>query len=777
MKTIRLRVRARLASAAAVAAAAGLLLAGLPGLHSYADAAPKPLDPGMPCKDYYSLADDIQAISKLPEFDASRAKSQWDTYDYENPGKKWDGLQAPSEADVARLKDLPRQPPKSKPVDRIWWTWLRAKEKNPNAWGDFDTWRDVRLIRNAGNDPRGKAFEKKVIKDHGLTGPEWICQKEVEFTDPDTGKTYRRQLDAYNTRTKQILEIKSNGSPDPKQIPKDVAWSKDPKWSDSKMKYVYAEPQDKSARDLKETLRKNAGAGRVTEYNYRSDRVEQAPSGGTRSRSTLMQPPGQSGISRGGATDLIRESRPNPKSMADFLNQKNAADPSRLSPRGPGGIDFTTLELRYVGKPVKGKGLDYGFSATDDPTEHSGWGGKAKSQLISDAFFTWLALTPDKFWVNLNPDQPDRVMDDKFASTDAGRVLLEADLQMKHDFFKTMDPKTDLGKRFWAALPREDGRPCFGGIRNWIEPKPAQVREQDGGIYILDAPLRLKSTPQDFSTQPGGEAICHPSDAERQQAQAVIDRMIVPAVEKTVNTAPQYADLRRVYTARVAAEWIRLQDAKSPTDYHKVVNSDDVKSWPLRAPNQNWDKDELFQRYRKIFLNGEFTYDVDTAQGVMVYIVGGVDFSKAPKRNIPKVTFTTQHRYLPRQTRTSVKTLTDDAKDDGLDLLGGNTNATDTGTGGGNPPKPSPTPTPSHKPTQTPTGKPTGVPSQTSSPLPTASAGTSGNPVPPTGGGNDGGGLADTGTQVSIVAGLAVLLLGSGATLMWLKRRRESARR
>ncbi|MEH0542582.1 hypothetical protein QA802_05680 [Streptomyces sp. B21-105] len=55
-------------------------------------------------------------------------------------------------------------------------------------------------------------------------------------------------------------------------------------------------------------------------------------------------------------------------------------------------------------------------------------------------------------------------------------MLLEAaDLQMKHDFYKAMDPKTDLGKRYWAALPKESGRPCMPGPRNWIGPKPVQV--------------------------------------------------------------------------------------------------------------------------------------------------------------------------------------------------------------------------------------------------------------------------------------------------------------
>ncbi|MFD9601084.1 LPXTG cell wall anchor domain-containing protein [Streptomyces sp. NPDC059970] len=753
----------------------GLALTGVPGLTGYAGAAPrppKPLEPGIPCKEYYELADDIQAIAQLPEFDASRDKSRWDTYEYENPGKKWDGLGPPSQADIDRLEKLEKQPPKSKPIDRVYWTWLKARESNSNAWGDWSHWRDVRLIRNAGNDPRGKAFEKKVIKDHGLTGPEWICQKEVEFKDPDTGKTYRRQLDAYNTKTGQILEIKSNGQPDPKQIPKDIAWSKDKSWRHTSMKYIYAEKQEKSAIDLKEELRRNAGANRVTEYNYRSDKVEKAPSGGVRAKSTNMQPPGRPATTGGGANDLIRESRPNPKSMGEFLNRKNAADPNRLSPRGPGGVDFTTLELRYVGKPVKGKGLDYGFSAKEDPEEKSGWGGKEKAQLISDAFLTWLALTPDKFWVNLNPDEPNRVMDAQFGKTDAGRILLEADLRMKHDFFRTMDPKTDLGKRFWASLPKVDGRPCFAGIRNWIEPKTATVREQDGGIYILDAPLKLKSTPQDFATDPGGERICNPSKAERDQAQQVIDRMIVPEVEKTINTAPQYADLRRVYTARVAAEWIRLQDAKTPTDYRKIINSNDVKAWPLRAPNQNWDKNELFQEYRKIFLNGEFQYDVDTAEGVMVYIVGGVDFSKQPKRDITKTRFTAEHRYLPRQTRTSVKTLTDNAKDNdsNLLLLGGNTTSTDIG-GGGDGPGPDPTPTKPGEPTGKPTDKPT-TPGPAHS-TPPATGGHSGGQNDP----DPGGGLAHTGsdTPIGLIAGIAAALAALGGGLIWWKRRRTAA--
>ncbi|WP_427919909.1 hypothetical protein [Streptomyces sp. cg40] len=751
------RLRALRRSVVGLACASVLTLTGLPGLTS-ADAAPRPLDPGKRCDELYGLPGATGPTVGLPAFDASRATSQWDTYSYVNPAKEWDGLGAPSAAKQAALSELTRAP--AAQPDRVWWRWLQQKDKYPN----FADYRDAVFIPNSGNDPRGKAFEQKVIKDHGLVGPDWICQKEVEFKDPDTGKTYRRKLDAYNTRTKQILEIKSNGSPDRTQIPKDLAWAKDPAWKDSRVKYVFAEPQKADAKKFLGDMRQLAG-NRVTEYNYRTDRVELAPRGGQRATSSLMEPPGQSGSgTRGGLTDLIRESRPTPKTMADYLNARNAANTGGL-PRGPGGVDFSTLDLKYVGKPVRGKGVDFAFDAKEDATEQSGWGGKAKSQLISDAFFTWLALTPDKFWVNLNPDEPDRIMDAKFGRTDAGRVLLEADLRMKHDFYKAMDPSTDLGKRYWAALPKVDGKPCMPGLRNWIEPKTAQVREQDGGIYILDTPLRLKSTAQTTVTPGPGEPICTPDAAQTAAAQRVIDSMIVPAVEKTINTAPQYADLRRVYTARVAAEYIRQQDARSPTDYHAIINSGDASRWPLRAPNQNWTREALFQKYRYIYTHGEFTYDVPANGTVLVYIVGGVDLSKQPKQNVSKVSFTAQHRYLPRQTETSVKTVTDNTDTTGQLLLGANTAADDTGT---STPTPTPTPTPTHtgKPTPTPTHSGGGGGGSTPAPAPTT-------PAP----GEPGGDLAHTGndTPVGLISGIAGVLAVAGGALVWWMRRRRAA--
>ncbi|MEU9113269.1 hypothetical protein AB0D04_16170 [Streptomyces sp. NPDC048483] len=791
------RMAALLRTAVAVACASIMSLGALTPLAQAAPRPPKPLDPGMPCFEYYDLLEDMAGIVDLPDGDHARPESQRDSYEYENPAKKWDGLGPPSPEEEARLGKLKRKPPKSKPLDRIYWTWINAK-KTPKTrvWDDWSHWRDARLIRNAGNDPRGKAFEKKFIKDHGLTSKNWLCQKEVIFTDPDTGLPHRRQLDAYNEKAGKIIEIKSNGKMSKDQMPKDRAWAKDPKWKGTSWQNVFAEPQKGETVTFIEKQKEIAKAnGRtVSTYDYHSDQIEKAPAGctpstgtgtmtlaaaqkpcGVRYKSKDMQAPGRPGIAGGGANDAIRESRPTPKDMQEYLKRKNLANPG-LSPRGPGGVDFTSLELRYVGKPVKGKGLDYSYSAKEDPSEQSGWGGKAKSQLISDSFLTWLSLSPEKFWVNLNPDQPDKIMDTTFGKTDAGRVLLEADLALKKDFAQAANPTKYPGAdTYWKSLPRNGkGEPCWFQVRQWIEPKEAVVREEKGGIHILDTPLAVKAQYLKINNMPGNDSVylCDFNKAQTKATERRMNRLIMPEIEKRVNTLPRYADLRRVYTARVAAEFIRQQDAITPTDYHKLINSNDITATPLRAPNQDWTRQKVYDAYIESLKKGEETWEHDAGGGRYTFTVGGVDFSKQPKRNMGPVRFRVEHRDLPKQTHTSVKTLTDNAKsnDGNLLLLGGNTATNDgsTGGGGGGGDKPTPTPKP------TPTDKPTGHPS---TPAPDPSTPGGGDHSGPPATKDPDGDLAHTGsdTPIGLISGIAAAVVAAGAGLVCWMRRRKTA--
>jgi hypothetical protein len=199
----------------------------------------------------------------LPQGDASRVKDLWDQYKYVNPGMEFDGLnptQAELDAAGKDYKKYGHDDPR-----RIY-----ARFNAQKRWTDFDDYLIKQYIPNQGNDPRGEAFEKKVVKGMGLAGPDWICQKEVYFTEPDTGERHKRVLDAYNKKTREIVEMKSNGKPDGSQTRADKAWARHKGWKSYKYTFVFGEQQKSEARtfmkDMKQTAGKDAlGRDRVRE--------------------------------------------------------------------------------------------------------------------------------------------------------------------------------------------------------------------------------------------------------------------------------------------------------------------------------------------------------------------------------------------------------------------------------------------------------------------------------------------------------------------------------
>ncbi|MBO3677379.1 hypothetical protein [Streptomyces sp. NEAU-YJ-81] len=184
----------------------------------------------------------------------------------------------------------------------------------------------------------------------------------------------------------------------------------------------------------------------------------------------------------------------------------------------------------------------------------------------------------------------------------------------------------------------------------------------------------------------------------------------------------------------------------------------------LRAPNQDWDKQQVFDKYRKIFTEGEFKYELTKGQEVWVITVGGVDFSKAPKRNITRTQFNLEHRGLDKTTKTSTGAETT-YQDTETTYLGGTSGKLP----GGDDPTPTPTPTPTDKPTDKPTDQPT-----TPAPDPSTPGGGDASQPPATK--DPDGNLADTGsdTPVDLIAGIAGALAAVGGTLVWWMRRRRS---
>lgn len=296
-----------------------------------------------------------------------------------------------------------------------------------------------------------------------------------------------------------------------------------------------------------------------------------------------------------------------------------------LGSRDLGGVDFSTLQMRYMSDdPSKGR-LQYAFSgrpAAPGTQQSFEDGGNAVISSAAD-LRTWLVLDPSKFWVNLNPTEPDRIIDGQLGQTGAGRALLDADFTMKRTEGKLLDPKTPLGAEYWHELMGSSGQVCYTS-RMWIVPGDVQVREDGGTLSILKAALDVKAQ---ALTVPGG---CATDPAVQARGEEIEKRLVLPKVVQAVNTAPEYAPLRRAFTARVIAEWIRRRHAAGErTSFDKLIGSGDLG--PAKGTD-GWRPRQVYDAFVQSFRRGDFTFTETTREGGQELIskmtVGGVDFSR-----------------------------------------------------------------------------------------------------------------------------------------------------
>ncbi|MFI9048159.1 nucleic acid/nucleotide deaminase domain-containing protein [Streptomyces sp. NPDC053427] len=309
----------------------------------------------------------------------------------------------------------------------------------------------------------------------------------------------------------------------------------------------------------------------------------------------------------------------------------------------PGGIDFSSLNLRYLADSGSAKtGLRYSMGAA--PVAPGGEnlrsdGVKAVRE-ASDAFFVWLSLRPSAFWVNLNPNEPERIVDRAFGRTDAGRILLQADLRMKKTIAQLIHPDTELGAAYWDRIQGT----CMS-MRTWIVPGEAKVHATPDELYIMDAPLKVKMETQYLQGRgaAGTKACAQQERSVEEHNESLFRDMILPKVEEAVNTAPEYAELRRVYLSRVAAEWYRDVSRRKNATYAKLIDRGDVGQW---ATTSDWKPRDTFDDYVDSYKKGEFKVTRRTTEGNVVYLqtyaFGGVDLTHVPFRKVDDGRFTAE---------------------------------------------------------------------------------------------------------------------------------------
>ncbi|GGI09614.1 hypothetical protein [Isoptericola cucumis] len=600
------------------------------------------------------LVDGIEGVADLADLPGGGLPDAYDEkiddYEYKNPAEQFRDRKAPTQAELDALKGSYEDfDPGTE--DHL----LRRWKAYDGEWG-WERWRNT-YIPAISNDSRGDGFHKNVAKRLKLGGADWMCEDNKLWKEKNLG--YERRYDSVNRQHKIAYELKSGNSQlNMDQLRADRALRAQG-W---RVVYIFSkEPKPGQLRLLQQYG--------IEHTKLHSSAVPRNPQ---KSPSNAMNPPCKPGAQPStlstSAAACPRRSTAGPAKQLATESGRNAADAREaqrirndlsrdlrrpgFGAQRPGGIDWRSLELKYVSDDPKNDDYSYAFSADelpDDGEAEPGFGGEAALDLSSDALFTWLALDSSQFWVNLNPDTPETIVDKEFGTTDAGRVLLEADLEMKKSLTDLSNPETELGKKHWDSLERtEDGVICYDWTRLWIEPQPAKVRTDGDQLYILDAPLQVQIEPFEIDWTVPGEEPCTetaPKDMVERNTQRIVDDFEQP-LEDYVNTAPEFADLRRVYTARVAAEWIKDRDAKRPGAFHDVIGSGDVSAWPART---DYDPQDVFDELMDVLQTVQYRYEYEHGSAeYYVEVMGGIELPDAPRDQTPKAEFERDHPKLPR---------------------------------------------------------------------------------------------------------------------------------
>jgi hypothetical protein len=269
---------------------------------------------------------------------------------------------------------------------------------------------------------------------------------------------------------------------------------------------------------------------------------------------------------------------------------------------------------------------------------------KDSSAKLFEYFLTCLVLPNSVFWVNLRPDSPEQMIDPLLAQTDAGKVLLEADLQLKKDLARFTSPENPLGKEYWNKLYAK-AETIFGssGItlptltRPWIVPGEIILGENATGAYIYKAILDVKLEQDRMQ----GSSEYNFTDTRLKElneySSQLIRERILPALAKEVNSSARYSSLRQVYYSLILAQWFKKHFHGRAGAYSGRIDSQQLSGLTSRIP---WNKETYFRAYKNSFDKGEYnvreTVTNESGNAVRSYFSGGAEFIHADNTiNLP----------------------------------------------------------------------------------------------------------------------------------------------
>ncbi len=231
-------------------------------------------------------------------------------------------------------------------------------------------------------------------------------------------------------------------------------------------------------------------------------------------------------------------------------------------------------------------------------------------------FLASLTIPEKDLWVNLSPDEKDRIIPTAFGLTEMGRDLLGQDYLLKQVASSAFNPDEALGKKFWDEVYRQ-AQEKFGTTdipldtrhRVWIVPSDVTVYERpDAGkgsavALVVDAKLKVMLE-VDYLALSKKEVTGEKAGDLDDFAKGIMRDIIIPALEKEVNEGAHFACLRQVYHSFILAAWYKkkLKDSIVVSLYADQSKVRGVDTGEPDAPQR------IYDQYVESFKKGVFNF-------------------------------------------------------------------------------------------------------------------------------------------------------------------------
>ncbi len=242
---------------------------------------------------------------------------------------------------------------------------------------------------------------------------------------------------------------------------------------------------------------------------------------------------------------------------------------------------------------------------------------RQESKKLLEYFFSCLIQPKNRFWVNLNPNEPNRIIEYELGKTDIGRIMLEADMRIKRDVSSLLNPRSsEIGRKYWKALYAKAEELKLGPdaeissqTRVWIVPDRVVISEKDDRVYITESNLQLKLE-SDYFLLGKKQAKNTPLSLLEDYSSELMRQLILPELTRRVNNDSDYAFLRQVYSSLILSQWYKEKFSASGDYLTQAMDASILEGLDLDFKKK---PEEIFEEYLNSLTKGEYDFEYNLA--------------------------------------------------------------------------------------------------------------------------------------------------------------------